>query len=241
MSERKGKLYGIGVGPGDPELLTLRAARILQRVPVIFCPEAKAGGGSNALEVVRSLLDRERQEVVPLGFPMKREPAVLKAAWEEAVDKIHDALAAGRDAAFITIGDSLLYSTFGYVLDMMKEKFPEIVCEIVPGVTSVTASAAAVQVPLARTGGRVLILPATYRMDEIREALEKNETVVLMKVNRVLGDVLDLLREMGLMEKTYLVSRCGTADEKVYRELSTVNPDEVDYLSTLIVLAKEAW
>lgn len=241
MSHGKGKLYGIGVGPGDPELLTLKAARVLQKVPVLFCPEAKEGAGSHALRVVQGIVDPDRQEIRPLHFPMKRDHAVLARVWDDAVEKIHEVLRMGRDAAFITIGDTLLYSTFGYILDRMREKYPDVVCEIVPGVTSVTASAAAVQVPLARTGGRVLILPATYRMDEIREALEKNETVVLMKVNRVLGDVLDLLREMGLMEKACLVSRCGTAEEEVYRELSTVNPDEVDYLSTLIVLAKEAW
>jgi precorrin-2/cobalt-factor-2 C20-methyltransferase len=239
MSEKKGKLYGIGVGPGDPELLTLKAARTLQKVAVIFCPEAKPGAGSHALQVVEGILDRDRQEVIPLYFPMKLEPSVLKAAWKDAVIRIHDVLSTGQDAAFITIGDTLLYSTFGNILDMLKEMYPDIVCEIIPGITSITASAAAVQVPLARSGERVLILPAVYRMDEFRAALEKNETVVLIKVNRVLNDVMKELREMGMADRAVLVSRCGTSEERIYYDLSALDVKEVDYLSTLIVTRKE--
>jgi len=232
---RSGRLYGIGVGPGDPELLTLKGARILQKVDTIFCPEAKSGLGSQALAVVEAILNRDRQKVELLHFPMKKDPALLTAAWEKAASKIHAVLAAGRDAAFITIGDAFLYSTFGYILDKMEEKGERAHCEVIPGVSSITASAAAAGVPLARTGERVLILPATYRTEEIRKALESNETVVLIKVNRVLREVIDLLDEMKMTDRAVLVSRCGTDRERIFHDLSTVHPEEVDYLSTLIV------
>lgn len=238
MSKLQRTLYGIGVGPGDPELLTLKGARILQQVPVIFCPEARSDSGSHAFEVVKKILNPAWQKVEFLSFPMKREPEVLEKVWMDAVEKIYHVLSKGSDAAFLTLGDPLLYSTFGYVLGRMQKQHPDVICMIIPGVSSITASAAAAQVPLARTGGRVLILPATYRMDEIREALEKYETVVLIKVYRVLGEVIKLLREMRMMDRAVLVSRCGTPEEKIYRDLSAVNPDQVDYLSTLIVTSQ---
>jgi len=233
-SSRKGKLYGIGVGPGDPELLTLKAARLIGKVPVIFTPEAKRGGGSHALKVVERLLDPS-QEVVFLHFPMAREKEILEAAWAEAAGKIDQVLLTGRDAAFLTIGDTLLYSTFGYILDGMRKRFHDLVWEIVPGVTSVTAVAAAAGLPLARTSERVLILPATYRPEEVRDALERFETVVLMKVSRVFDHVLPLLKELGLLSGAVLVSRCGTPEERIFRDLDQVDPASIDYLSTLIV------
>jgi precorrin-2/cobalt-factor-2 C20-methyltransferase len=235
QNHHKGTLYGIGVGPGDPELLTVKAARRLGAVPVIFTPEAKPGAGSHALKVVEEIIDRHRQKVVFLHFPMQRDEAVLEAAWQEAAEEIHAVLESGRDAAFLTIGDTLLYSTFGYILDKMIEKHPEVICKIIPGVTSVTAVAAAAGIPLARTNERVLILPATYREEELRESLNQFETVVLVKVHRVLGRVVKLLEGMGRLGDAVLVSRCGTEKERIFRDLSTVDPEEVDYLSTLIV------
>ncbi len=231
----KGKLYGIGVGPGDPELLTLKAARLLGKVPVIFTPEAKQGGGSHALKVVEGLIDSERQEVVFLHFPMAREKEILEEAWAEAADAIGVVLQSGRDAAFLTIGDTLLYSTFGYILDGMRKRFPRLNWEVVPGVTSVTAVAAAAGIPLARTSERVLILPATYRPEEIKEALESFETVVLMKVSRVYDRVFAVLEELGILDQALLVTRCGTEEERIYRDLREVDGETLDYLSTLIV------
>ncbi|NOY54333.1 MAG: precorrin-2 C(20)-methyltransferase [Deltaproteobacteria bacterium] len=230
-----GRFYGIGVGPGDPELLTLRAARLVGRVPVIFTPEARAGGGSRALKVVEHLLDSGRQEVVFLHFPMAREKDVMEPAWAGAAERIGAVLQSGRDAAFLTIGDPLLYSTFGYILDEMARRFSGLASEVVPGVTSVTAVAAAAGVSLARTDERVMILPAVYRPGEIEEALDRFETVVFMKVNRVFDEVRDVIGRMGILDRAVLVTRCGTAGERIYRDLREVDGADLDYLSTLIV------
>jgi precorrin-2/cobalt-factor-2 C20-methyltransferase len=229
------RIYAVGVGPGDPELLTRKAERILRQAPVVCAPAASAGDSSHALSIVESLLDRSRQEIIVRVFPMRKDQDGLDAFWEEAAETVVSHVSAGRDVAFITIGDPFLYSTFLYLYRILRERYPQIPVEVVPGVSSVTAAAVAAGIPLAAASERIAILPATFEDEKLRRTLLDFDTVVLMKVNRVFDRVYALLKELGLDRKGAFVSRAGTADESVTFDLASLVGKKLDYLSLLIV------
>jgi precorrin-2/cobalt-factor-2 C20-methyltransferase len=229
------RIYAVGVGPGDPELLTRKAERILRHVPVICAPAASAGDSSHALSIVEPFLDRTRQEVIVRVFPMKKDQEGLDEFWEEAASTVLTHIRQGKDVAFITIGDPFLYSTFLYLYRIFRERYPDIPIEAVPGVSSITAAAVAAGVPLAAASDRIAILPATFEEEKLRRTLLDFDTVVLMKVNRVFDRVYALLRELGLEDRCAFVSRAGTDGEKVVRDLASLVGRKLDYLSLLIV------
>ncbi len=229
-----GRFYGIGVGPGDPELLTLKARRILQEVPIICVPRSETSQESYALDIVGSFLDRERQEILRIVFPTDDEDAAA-AVWRGAGDTIGAHLSQGKDVAFITEGDPMLYSTFAYVLDAIRSGYPDVIVEIVPGVSSVMAAAASAGVPLVTHGQRLAILPAVYGIDDLSEAIASYDTIVLMKVNRTLLQALANLEQLGLAGKGIYVRRATTASEQVVSDLSRLSAEDLDYFSLLII------
>ena len=229
------RVYAVGVGPGDPELLTRKAERILREAPVICAPAATAGDSSHALSIVEPLLDRSRQEVIIRVFPMRKDQEGLDEFWEEAAATVISRIREGKDVAFITIGDPFLYSTFLYLYRIFRDRYPDIPIEAVPGVSSITAAAVAAGVPLAAASERIAILPATFEEEKLRRTLLDFDTVVLMKVNRVFDRVFALLKELGLEGKGVFVSRAGTREEKVVHDLASLVGKKLDYLSLLIV------
>jgi precorrin-2/cobalt-factor-2 C20-methyltransferase len=229
------RLYAVGVGPGDPELLTRKAERILRSVPVICAPTGAADAGSVALAIVEPFVDRSRQEVLTRVFPMRKDEAELLPFWEETAAEVAQRVRAGQDVAFITIGDPLLYSTFLYLYRIFRDQYPEIRIEIVPGITSVGAAAAAAGVPLGISADRLAILPATYEEAQLRQTLLDFDTVVLMKVSRVFDRVYRLLKELGLERSGVFVRRVGSSEEEVVTDLASLVGRKLDYLSLLIV------
>jgi precorrin-2/cobalt-factor-2 C20-methyltransferase len=229
-----GRFYGVGVGPGDPELLTLKALRILQEVPVICTPRSVTSQESYALDIVREFLDEQKQEIIRIPFPVDDE-AGAAAVWRNAADTIGGHLAQGKDVAFITEGDPMLYSTFSYVLDGVTTGYPNVAVEIIPGVSSVMAAAASAGVPLVTHGQRLVILPAVYGIDDLSEAIANYDTIVLMKVNRTLLQALANLEQLGLAGKGIYVRRASTAREEVVRDLSKLSEEDLDYFSLLII------
>ena len=228
-----GRLYGVGVGPGDPELLTIRAQKVLQHVPVICVPQASNQRDSIALGIVKEFLKSE-QEIVRLSFPTDDADAA-SGVWREAAKTVIARLEQGQDVAFITEGDPMLYSTFSYVSAGVVEMCPAAPIEIVPGVSSVMAAAAQAQVPLSLSGQRLAILPAVYGIDDLSEAAAGFDTLVLMKVSPVLVKALANLEELGLKGQSTYVRRATTAQERVVRDLSKLKDDDLDYFSVLIV------
>jgi precorrin-3B C17-methyltransferase len=229
------KLYAIGVGPGAPDLLTLRAADILRRVPVIFSPLSAMGTTSRALDVVRGLVDPARQEVVELTFPMQKEQDELEGEWEEAAGEIVEALRRHGEGAFITIGDVSLYSTFIYVQRILEAQHPDLVVEMVPGIPSFSAMTALMGMPYGQGDDRIAILPATFGPERIGAVLQEFETVILMKVNRVLDEVLDTLERLGLTEHATFVTKCGMPDQQVVHDVRTLRGQRPSYFSILLV------
>jgi len=228
-------VYAVGVGPGDPELLTRKAERILRSVDVICAPTGAAESDSYALSIVEQFIDRSRQEVLIQLFPMRKDQQGLDPFWEEAADQVAQRVAQGKNVAFITIGDPFLYSTYLYIHRIFLAKYPEIAIEVVPGVSSILASSAASGVPLGLASERIAILPAVYESDELKRTMEEFDTVVLMKVSRVFDRVYAVLRELGRERFSVFVRRVGSAEEEVQFDLESLLGKKLDYLSMLIV------
>ena len=230
---RLGTLYALGVGPGDPELLTLRARRILHEVPRVFAA-SRHGGRSYALEVVAGFLhlDRPGQAVTLLPFPAPGQ------GWREHTHTVVAGLADG-DAAFVTEGDPLFYSSFIGVLAELATAYPTVRVCVVPGVASPMAAAALAGQPLADDDQRLAVLPAMYALDVLPGALRHFDTLVLLKVAPVLDRVLDCLEAAGLGDRTTYVRRVGRPEQALLvgaRAIRTA-PAEVtsDYFSLLLV------
>jgi precorrin-2/cobalt-factor-2 C20-methyltransferase len=226
-----GTLYGVGVGPGAPDLITLRAAQVIGGVDAIAVPVARRGEASYALTIARGLVGPE-QEVIALHFPMVRDVAHRIGYRREAAAQIAARLTAGRSVAFLTEGDPLLHSTFGYVLAHLPEGLP---VEVVPGVSSINAAAALTGEPLVKGEDRLAVLPATFEnVAALDDLFAEFDTVVLMKVHRVLGDLLDALDRLGLTEGTWLVERASHPAGRVLRG-AAIRGSDPHYLSLLIV------
>ncbi len=228
-----GVLYGVGVGPGDPELITAKAKRVLNSVDVIVAPRSRGAKESVALSVARRKIKKDAK-IVEIDFPMTKDPSALEKAWEEAVDKIHLILADGKNVAFPTVGDPLFYSTFIHVMRKMQKRHPDIEVRAVPGVTSLSACAVELGMPLGEGDERVAILPATYGLGDIQEIARRFDTIVLMKVSRHYDKIVKEIDNAGLKDKAVLVSRCGTK-EYSSSALDAMLGKEVDYFSMIVI------
>lgn len=230
-----GTLYGIGAGPGDPELITLKGLRILQSVPRVYVPVPRPGAKSYARTIVTQYLDPTLQDVQELIFAMRGSAGPMAAQWQRNARIIGDYLATGADAAFVTEGDPMLYSTFVHVRHALMEQRPDAPVVVVPGISSVQAAAAAAQIPLADGDERLAILPASYEGDGLHAALEAFDTVVLMKVASARDRVLDELESLGLTDRAVFVERCGRPEETIIRGSRNLRGRPIDYFSLLIV------
>ena len=229
------RLIAVGVGPGDPELITVKGARLIGAADIIITPAAVPGGDSVARSIVAGLIDPDRQLVVTRVFPMRREGEGLEAIWEQAAREMADWIRAGKTVVFVTLGDPCLYSTFLYVYRHLRQLHPEIPVEIVSGVSSLSAAAALADLPLALGEEKLAIIPATYAEDELARTLEAFDTIVLMKVSRVFERVRQLLTSLGLKERAVYVRRAGLPGEGIWHDLDAVAAEDLDYLSLVIV------
>lgn len=230
-----GKLYGVGIGPGDPKLLTLRAKEILDRVDVIFCPKSGEDKSSLARSIMEETISRQK-EFVELLFPMTRNQTMLKTYWQEAARRVAEGIGNGRQGAFITLGDPFIYSTYIYLLETLRQDFPHIEVETIPGISAFNAAAAKAGVPLAQGDERMAILPVNEDLKGLREAFNAFETVILMKIGSKLGGVMALLSELDLLKHSVLINRLGSSEERIIRDLSSLEEIEGEgYLSVLLV------
>ncbi|BDG61558.1 precorrin-2 C(20)-methyltransferase [Caldinitratiruptor microaerophilus] len=232
-----GTLYGVGVGPGDPELLTLKAHRLLRSAPVICIPKRNLSDDGYALRIVRPFIDPGRQELLELEFPMTRDPEKLAACWDRNATLIHGRVAAGKDCVFITEGDPLLYSTFLHVLDLIRERYPAVPIEVVPGVSSSLGAAARVQMPLGAGGERMALVTDLEGEEDARDLLQRFDSVVFFKVNSTLRHVLAALDRTGLTDRAVWVHKATAPGlEEVVTDVRTLpRRGRLPYLSLLLV------
>lgn len=232
-----GTLYGIGVGPGDPDLIPLKALKVLQRVPLVFAPIARPGGESLALRIAAPHLT-EGHETVPLLFAMRSDAPTMVSHWQAAATAIAQRLEGGEDGVFLTEGDPSLYSTFQHVAGILRATHPHLPIVTIPGVTSVLAVAAAAGVALTDADERLAVLPATYEDAALDRAFADFDTVVLMKVASAFDRVLARLDALGLTDGAVLVERCSQPGERVVSDVRTLRGGHLDYFSTMIVRTK---
>jgi len=226
MEVRNGVFYGVGVGPGDPELLTLKALRTLERCPVIAAPRTRSGE-MLALDIVHQAMSLEGKTILPLNFTMSRDPAVLRASHLRASEDIAAHLSAGRDVAMLNLGDVSIYATFGYIMDILRRRGYAVV--MIPGVPSFCAAAARLGITLVRGETPLHIAPAT---GPIEPMLALPGAKVLMKAGRRLPEVRAALEQTE--EFAALVENCGLPGETIYSDLRQA-PESVGYFATAIV------
>lgn len=222
-----GMLYGIGIGPGDPELLTLKAVRLIRHADVIAFPGKEAAKSFAYRTAAAAVPEIEEKKLEGLYFPMTSDEGKLRQAISEAAEKLEGYLREGLDVAFLSIGDISIYSTYLYVQDIVKEDAFE--TRMVPGIPSFCAAAASLQTDLARQDGMLHIIPAT---GEISEAMRLPGTKVFLKAGSCMGEIRDRALERGL--SAYYASKCGMKDEALCRQTEAL-PDKADYLSLVIV------
>jgi precorrin-2/cobalt-factor-2 C20-methyltransferase len=230
-----GTLYGIGVGPGDPELITIKAFRLMKECPVIAYPKKRMNGKSYALEIVELYTDPTEKEMLGLVFPMTKDPAVLEQGWNKTVDLCWERLKEGRDIAFVTEGDPNLYSTFIHMARLMQEQHPEVPIRTVPGISSVLGAAARLGIPLADGDEQVAIVPATGDRAAMKKAIEEHDAIVFLKVAKVLDMMIDILEELHLVDKASVVTKVTSPEELIWRNVRELKGQELEYLTLMAV------
>ncbi len=235
-----GTLFSLGIGPGDPELLTVKAAKILSRCRHVFVPKARTAQESTALSIAGGSMGSE-VEIHDLVFPMTSRREELSNRWRENASAVAEVLARGEDACFITLGDPCLYSTGIYLMRELRKLIPGVKIVIVPGVTSFSAASALTGFPVGEGKRPVTIIPVDDNLEQIRTSLQQPGTVVLMKIGARLNAVLDLLEDCGRMEHSVFISRAGMENERVETDLRVLKDEapETGYLSIILVRALE--
>lgn len=225
-----GKFYGVGVGPGDPHLLTLQAVDVLQSVDLVAIPKSKLDRESVAWDIAK-IHCPSKVRLVELEMPMTADQQILAKAWQDGAQTLLAELKRGKSVAFITLGDPSLYSTYSYLLNILQAELPQECIVTVPGITAMSAAAARINLPLATGDEPLLILPST---EDVGEFLHF-PNLVLMKVSRRLPEILTLLAERK--RKAVLLTRLGQAGEKICWEPKPQDftAAKIDYLSLLLV------
>jgi len=225
---KKGVFYAVGLGPGDPELVTRKAVRVLEQCSVIAAPRTY-GDGMLALSIARQAADLEGKTVLPIVFPMERDEEKRWASYEKAAGEMEAYLSAGEEVSLLNLGDVSIYATGGYLVDILRAR--GYATEMVPGVPSFCAAAARLRSSLTGRDTPLHILPAGSI--PLEEALDLPGTKVLMKAGRRLPEVVSALEERGLLDKAALVENCGLPGERVCTDLS--QKADFGYFTTIVV------
>jgi precorrin-2/cobalt-factor-2 C20-methyltransferase len=237
-----GKLFCIGCGPGDPDLLTLKAAEILKSADIIFCPTSRAGKESKALAIVKPILHQrnEKPEIIDLIFPMVKDKETLSETWKNNANQIAKKCVAGKKVAYLCVGDPSLYSTFTYIHRELKKQHPDVGIEIVPGVASMFAFASQAKISLAEGDETLAIVPACYDLDRVKTTASSCDTVIFLKDGRYFSSVIEMLKQSGFSEDSLIaIAQDVSAEGEVVKvaklkEVSDSNPAE-KYFSIMVV------
>lgn len=229
-----GILYGLGVGPGDPELITVKAFRRLMDTPVIAYPRKRKGSKSYAHQIAEAYINPQEKEMLGLVFPMTKDKEMLEREWNKTVASVWDYLSEGKDVAFVTEGDPLLYSTFIHMMRLMKKLHPEVEIKTVPGISSINGAASRLGIALADGDEHIAIVPARDDYEAMRKVIEENDCIVFIKVAKVMDVMLKVLRDLSLLEKASVVTKV-TSDEEVIWNVAELDGLELEYLTLMVV------
>ena len=227
-----GKLYIIGVGPGDPGLLTLRALELLQQARRVFIPVSGDGRESLALDIIQEHISAEAS-VTELVFPMSHDRQIMESAYRKNYSMVSSVLRTGGDAALVTIGDPSTYSTAWQVFRLLQQHDPESTCEVVPGITSYAAAAARAGIQLTQGHESLAVVSSYSDARKLESVIDCADTIVFLKTYRKREMLLELLRSKGLLDRCVYISRCGLPKEAIIFDFSLL-PTEADYFSMII-------
>jgi precorrin-2/cobalt-factor-2 C20-methyltransferase len=228
MPAESGRLYGLGVGPGDPELLTLKALRLLRAVPVVAYP-APEHGNSFARSIVAAWIEGHQREIA-IRFPMRPGPLPVEI-YDGAADELAAELDDGRDVALLCQGDPLFYGTFVNIFTRLAGRYR---IEIVPGVSSVTACAAAAAIPLVSRDDTLAVIPATLDEDQIAARLATSDTAAIVKLGRHVAKIRRVLDRLGLLDVAVYVEHATLPTQHI-APFACINPDMAPYFSMVLV------
>lgn len=216
------KLFCVGCGPGDPELLTVRAVNLIKNAEVIFAPTAREGKPSIALSVVEQYIDRPTK-TVSLVFPMVKDRESLRDYWKRNADEIAGAVRSGKKVVYLTVGDPALYSTWIYIHRELKKSYSDIEVEIVPGVASMFAIAARAKISLAEGDETVAVVPACYNMERVKKTANACDTVIFLKDGRYFDGVIEMLAQAGFPDNANIAIAQDVSEEGEILEMKRLS------------------
>ena len=235
-----GHFYAVGVGPGEPDLLTLRAARLIESADVVITPQSDKSGESIALRAVKDFINE--QEVIVHQYPMTRENEKTRQRWADLADQVYGLCQSGKSVVQITLGDPLIYATSSYLLEGLSEKMGADQLHLVPGISAFQMVASHFGQPLTLQEDRLLIMPGTD-LAAVEKALSNCETLVLFKAATRLQELVALLDRHNLLARTSLVTAGGQGDhEQVIPDLSQWQLAPLGYMTTMVIhLGQRSW
>jgi precorrin-2/cobalt-factor-2 C20-methyltransferase len=233
MNARIGTLYGIGVGPGDPELIPVKAVNLIGKMEIIYAAASSKNDYSLAVEIAGPYIPPSTAIHV-MSFPMSKDLHVKQRAWQQHARQIVETLKSGQNAAFLTLGDPLTYSTYGYIVRQIKGLWPQAPIVTVPGISSFQAAAAATNTPLVEGDESLLIVSGVHGGERLRAVAASVENVVCLKAYRNIQSICDALEETGLAQGSVSVANCSRKEEKIYYDLQVLANEPPNYWTLII-------
>lgn len=237
MNSKTGILYGIGVGPGDPDLVTIKAAKILCRVDIVYAAASTKNHHSLARDIAKPHVP-ETTPIKLLKFPMTRDKKETHSAWQMHARTIMNDLENGKDVAFLTLGDAMTYSTLGYIVRYISTAAPQLKIETVPGISSYQAAAARLNTPLVEGEESLMVVSGAKGGDRLRALDGEPENIVFLKAYRNVKDITDAIAESGAYRQCVGIKNCGHADEEIIPNIEALNKQAPNYW-TLIIAKKK--
>lgn len=226
----KGTLYGVGVGPGDPELMTLKAVRLIRENMIIAVPGADPKETVAYKIAVQAVPELAEKELLPIYMPMTHDPEELERNHAKGAQTLEEVLDKGKNIVFLTLGDPCVYSTFSYLQKRVEKDGYH--TELVSGITSFCSAAARLNIPLSEWNEQLHVVPAVHRLDS---TLNESGNYILMKSGKKMNQVKEILAQSG--RDVLMVENCGMENEHIYRSVEEI-PDDAGYYS--LIIAKEA-
>jgi precorrin-2/cobalt-factor-2 C20-methyltransferase len=235
---KPGILYGVSVGTGDPELITVKGLRILQSSSIVAFPSGINNRPGTAQNIIKPWL-QPHQQLLPLEFPYTQDLESLQIAWQKAAQQVWSYLSQGINIAFACLGDVSFYSTFSYLAQVLQQLYPTARVETIPGVCSPMAIASVLNIPLTVNYQRLAVLPALYSVSDLETALNWAEIVVLLKVNTVYQQVWQILQQRDLLQLSWVVEKATFPEQKIYEDLRNYPELDVSYFSIMLIRNKK--
>ena len=234
---KPGTLYGIGIGPGDPELITIKASKTLNKVDVVFAAASAKNSCSLAVKIAKLHIP-ETTSIKMLSFPMTKDINKAEKAWKNNALAIIKELEFGKDVAFLTLGDCLTYSTYGYILKNIRKLAPDLKIKSIPGITSYQAAASRLNMPLVEGEETLMVVSGAKGGQNLRQFSSKPECAVFLKAYKNIEDIASVLNETGVYASSVGVLNCGKPEEEIVMDINELEKRKPDYWTLIIAKQK---